>query len=252
MRNTIRFLLYFRVAIDVLERGTIEDFLNAKKDQKNATNLATEVGALDCVSVDCNAMIFFSKVIFQCGDSSAKVELTLAFIKGMKRFKSSEKLKDMYGKAATLDITTGEYKGESDFFDGKDGEGRINLPSMAFMIAVLGGAIDKQLLKLQLLSTTFDFTASLIGTSIREIEKTVGFVTKKKFWTGIFDAVRASKFDSHKLTKSDVFRKLDDICKKADEKMDDYQRKYMLLHVNNSFVEALVRFRNICARGRKL
>ena len=250
LRNAIRFLLNFRVAVDVLERGTVADFVTAKKDQKKALELAKDVGALDCASTDCNAMKFFSAVIFQCDkdNSNTKVELILAFVKGMKGFKRNQNLKDLYRKAATLDITSGQYKGESDYFDGKDGEGRINLPSMTLMVIALGDDVDEQLVKVGLVPTRLDFTASVFVCSIREMEKMVGFVTKKKFWTGIFDAVRTSKFDSHKLTRGDVFRKLDDICKKADEKMDDYQRKYMLLPVDNLFVKALIRFRDICTK----
>ena len=239
----------FRVAIDVLERGTVADFLITKKDRNKALKLAKGVGALNCASIDCNAMHFFSAVIFQCSkdNSSAKVELILAFVRGMKGFKRNEKLKDLYRKAATLDITSGEYKGGSDYFDGKDGEGRINLPSMAFMVFALGADVDEQLVKVDLVSTTLDFAASVFGSSIRTMEKTVGFVAKPKFWTGSFDAVRGSR-DPHKLTRGDVLGKVDDIYTMTGEKMGDYQGKYMLMHVNNTFLEAIIRFHTIlCA-----
>ena len=249
LRNAIRFILNFRVAIDVLERGTVADFLTTKKDRNKALKLAKGVGALNFASTDCNAMHFFSAVIFQCSkdNSSAKVELILAFVRGMKGFKRNEKLKDMYRKAATLDITSGEYKGESDYFDGKDGEGRINLPSMTFMVFALGDDVDEQLVKVGLVSTTLDFAASVFGSSIRTMEKAVGFVAKPKFWTGSFDAVRGSR-DPHKLTRGDVLGKVDGIYTMTDEKMGDYQGKYMLMHVNNTFLEAIIRFQTIlCA-----
>ena len=249
MRNTIRFILNFRVAIDILEGGTIADFFTTKKDKNNATKLAKDIGAVDCASDDCNAMTFITKVIFQCREdnSSTKVELILAIIKGMRGSKRNAKLKGLYGKAATLDIITGEYKGESDYFDGKDGEGRINLPSVAFTIVVLGTEVDQQLVKLQLLPISLDFSASLIGGSIRTIEKIVGFLAKPQFWTGNFDTTRGAR-DRYKLTQADVVEKLGDICTMTDEKMDDYQGKYMLMHVNATFLESIIRFHTIlCA-----
>jgi hypothetical protein len=247
LRNGIRFLLNFRLAIDVFEGGELLHFLS-KKDQDKAVKLAKDEGKPDCASESCNAMTFIAEVLFPCSESrsATKVELVLALVRGMKKVGDS-KVKALYNRAATLNIATGQHEGTSDYFDTKEGKGSIDLPRWTFMVIALGDEVDKQLKKLGLVPTSLNFSSSLFGTSIRAMEKTVGFVAKPKFWTGRFDAARGRR-DAYKLTQDDVLGKLEEICERADEKTDDHEGKYMLLQVSNTYLEAIVRFRDmICA-----
>lgn len=244
LRNLLQYFLNLLAVIEVLEGVQLDDIID-KGEQTIFLSLAEKEARVGCTSMDCDASKYVFEVILPCSpvNSILKVRVGRVLIEALRKIKKNDKLKSAYRRAASFNMTTGLHERENNYFEGN--HNRVKYATAPLLIFLLSKEADNQIVSLGIVPNKIDLLSSVCRSALSQMENATNFILKDQFWDGKFDEGKATRSKT-KISEEDMIKKLKKICANADKSPKDLRGKDILMHVSKSYLQALVRIRDIC------
>ena len=245
LRNVLQYLLNLRAMIEVLEGVQFDDIIINKEEQMVFLSLTEKEARSGCTLMNFDASKYVFEVVLPCSPahSDLKVRVVRVLIEALRKIKKNDKLKGAFGRAAGLNITTGEYEGSNNYFEGN--YNRVKYATTTLLILLLSEEADKQIVSLDIVPNKIDVLSSVCRSALTTMEHASNFMLKDQFWAGKFDEGKATRSKT-KISEEDMIKKLKKICTNADKSPKDLRGKDILMHVSKQYLQALIRIRDVC------